>query len=297
MLAGCSGSQPQPGLLGATANAGRTAARAGRDTSWILPEATQHTLLYISTATAGVYVYDYPSRRIVGTLTDAITPQGLCSDAAGNVFVSDASGQQVLEYAHGGSAPVKRLTGAGYPISCAVDPRSGNLAVASDTSAISIFFKAKGRPKLVNDPGANFWFCAYDSKGNLFANDDFPKHHQIFIGELPRGSSTFKNLKLDRLIKYPLGIQWYDGYLALGDTTDNKIYQVRVSNSDAKLVLTTRLVGAKDTRQFTFYRNKLISPDPSSDFAGIWSYPAGGGPLRKIDGIFGEPLGSAISEP
>jgi hypothetical protein len=263
----------------------------------MLPYAKQHTLLYISTALTGVYVFDYPSRRVVGILTDASSPQGLCSDAAGNVFISDSYGRQVLEYAHGGASPIKRLKGAAGPIDCAVDPKTGSLAVASETSAVYIFTKGERWPKRVNDPSANFWFCTYDSHGNLFASDDSRQYDEAFISELRQGASTFKNFKLNRSIKNLEGIQWHDGYLALGDNEDSNIYHVRIANSTAKVVRTTPLVGATATRQFTFYHDKLISPDPASDFAGIWNYPAGGKPVRRVDGIPGEPLGSTISEP
>ncbi len=278
---------------------------ADRGTSWVLPEAKQHTLLYLSTALSGVYVFDYPTRRLVGVLTEANSPQGLCSDAAGDVFISDMSGQ-VLEYAHGGKSPIRRLVG-GAPLDCAVDPKNGNLAVTSDgDSQIFIFIKAKGQPKLINDPNAHFIFCAYDSRGNLFAGNYSSYYYrstwyyQALISELPRGASTFKNFKFNKNITGsggPLGIQSHDGYLTVGNEIDNNVYQVRISKSIAKVVSKTPLVGTTATRQFTFYHDKLISPDPLSDFAGIWSYPAGGKPVHEVEGLSGEPLGSTISEP
>ncbi|HLY03187.1 MAG TPA: hypothetical protein VKR56_11920 [Candidatus Cybelea sp.] len=298
LSAGCAGSSLSVGTLPRAGWSFRQGAILGK--SWMHPEAKQETLLYISTDADGIFVFDYPSRRVVGELTDAISPWGLCSDAAGNVFVSDSEGQQVLEYAHGGSSPIRTLRGAAGPIDCAADPKTGNLAVASATAEIYIFRKEKGRPKRVVDPGANFWFCTYDPQGNLFATDDSTYYDEPFISELARGSSAFTNFRLSKRIgkRFGLtGIQTRNGYLAVADFTDNNIFQIRISNSIAKVVRKTPLVGAKEARQFTFYDRELISPDPDSDFAGIWNYPAGGEPVHKIDGIPGEPLGSTISEP
>jgi len=263
----------------------------------MLPEAKQHTLLYISTVLSGVYVFEYPSRRVVGILTDFFTPEGLCSDASGNVFVTDSYGRDVVEYAHGGSSPIRTLKGAATPIDCAVDPKTGNLAVASETAAIYVFEPGRRwSNKRIDDPNANFWFCTYDSQGNLFASDDSTYYNENFISELPHGAHTFTNFALSKPIEYLGGIQAHDGYLTVGDGEDNNIYQVRISNSVADIVRTTPLAGAKATDQFTFYRGKLISPDPSSDFAGVWKYPAGK-LVRKFDGMTGEPFGSTISAP
>jgi len=289
--ASCAGTQP----LGTGFQTDRSSPPGTKGKSWMLPEARQHTLLYISTAVAGVYVFDYPSRQIVGILNDASSPEGLCSDSAGNVFVTDSYGRQILEYSHGGNSPIRTLKGAAGPIDCAVDPKTGGLAVASETSAIYLFEKGRRwSRKYVNDPGASFWFCTYDSRGNLFAPTDL--YGESVVSELPRGASSFTNIKLSKPIGLE-GIQSHDGYLVAGDGKNSNIYQVRVSNSIAEIVHTTRLAGSTATRQFTFYRDKLISPDPASDFAGIWNYPAGGKPVLKIDGIPGEPIGSTISEP
>jgi hypothetical protein len=48
------------------------------------------------------------------------------------VFITDTSTSQILEFAHGGTTPINTLSDYDYqPVSCAVDPKSGNLAVTS----------------------------------------------------------------------------------------------------------------------------------------------------------------------
>jgi hypothetical protein len=91
----------------------------------MLPVAKSEDLLYISNVYT-VTVYSYPRGRHVGTLKGFYGPERECSDAAGDVFIAD--GNNVLEYAHGGTKPIESFSLAGYASqSCAVDPATGNL--------------------------------------------------------------------------------------------------------------------------------------------------------------------------
>ena len=68
MLAGCGGSQPPIGVLGAAPQTSAVARHADRGKSWMLPEAKSKDLLYVSTSDS-VYVFSYPKGTLVGTLT------------------------------------------------------------------------------------------------------------------------------------------------------------------------------------------------------------------------------------
>ncbi len=121
-----------------------------RAKSWMLPEAKSEDLLYI----ANVYtitVYSYPKGKLVGTFKDFYKPYGECVDKNGDVYITDSTFAKIYEYAHGGTKPIHTLKDPGYePYGCAVDPTTGNLAVAnySDASArqgnLVIYHKAKG---------------------------------------------------------------------------------------------------------------------------------------------------------
>ena len=117
-----------------------------------------------------------------GTLSNPEYANGDCVDNAGNVFVvnfgtSSGGGGDVVEYAHGGTTPIKTLT---YPNAylngCAVDPTTGNLAVTDyrpsngnrGKGGVLIYPSASGTPTKYVDPGmADYGYCAYDSAGNL----------------------------------------------------------------------------------------------------------------------------------
>lgn len=269
-----------------------------RHRSWMLPEAKQRTLLYVSTEDYGVYVLTYPKGKVVGMLYDLASSEGLCSDSAGDVFVNDSVGQAVVEFAHASVTPIRRLTNGSefHPYGCAVDPLTGNLAATNqDSGAILIFKKAKTYLETIFDPGSFMWYCAYDLKGNLFT-DRHNHHHNTFIGELPHGAKAFKNLKLNKFVLALSGMRWNGKYLSVGNLESNAVYQVRVSSSTATIVGTTKLTTASNVLQYWFDHGQLLNPDPSSGTVGVWNYPSGGQPVRTIEYYAGA-NGVTISRP
>ncbi len=96
------------------------------------PEAKSENLLYISDY-YGVHIFSFPEGRHVGDIDDFVSPAGLCSNQAGDVFVTDTPAYHVYEYAHGSAKLLKTLYDNYVhfnPIDCSVDPTNGNLAVA-----------------------------------------------------------------------------------------------------------------------------------------------------------------------
>ena len=141
MLAGCGGSQPPIGAPDALSQSRAIATHAERGGSWMLPESKSRDLLYVSSANNGsVYVYSYPQLKLVGTLSSPnSTATGECVDKMGDVFITTTNEQQsstIYEYKHGGTQPVAELSEPGSGTGCAIDPKTGNLAVAniSDSS-------------------------------------------------------------------------------------------------------------------------------------------------------------------
>src|SRR5580700_4427081 len=172
MLVGCGGSQPPIGAPGAMPRSSAIATHAAHRTSWMLPEAKSEDLLYVSDTFLGdVFVFSYQKHNQVGDLT-GLNAAGLCVDAKSNIFVTNTYPKQVLEYAHGGTQPIRILENAGNaPGACSVDPTTGNLAVSSfkGPDLLLVYKRARGTPKVYTDPDmAYMFFCAYDDKGNLF---------------------------------------------------------------------------------------------------------------------------------
>jgi hypothetical protein len=163
--------------------------------------------LYVSTFAfsegGSVSVFSYPGGRLVGTLAAFTFPSGLCSDEAGNVFVVDASSGYILEYAHGRRRPIATFDDSYYsPHGCAVDPTTGDLAVAGGSfpygngANVAIFTDPNSPPMIYYDENdLTFAWCTYDDQGNLFANGrNFPKG-ESGLAELSKGSSAFNQMR------------------------------------------------------------------------------------------------------
>jgi hypothetical protein len=221
------------------------------------PNAKKGDLLYVTDeGNYHVYVYAYPSGTLMGTLDSAYgSPTGLCVDKKGNIFITEYNGQEVLEYAHGGTTPIQSLYDPGQPIGCAVDPTTGNLAVANEMSTsggygnITIFAKAKGNGQVIQDlPSLQLpYWCTYDNKGNLFIDGEYIQSGFHFsFAELPAGSGNFTEITVpDGAGTPPGGVQWDGKYVTLGSASSQNglIFQSTISGSGATLAGTTMLSG------------------------------------------------------
>jgi hypothetical protein len=313
ILAGCNGIESQsepstsnaqslqrpPSLAGVN---GAKSLRPDRRASWMAPDLKRKDLLYISDQTGDVYVFSYPRGKLKGTLTGFADPQGECADKAGDVWVSLFSGQELLEYAHGGTSSIGSVSDPGYLLEgCSVDPTTGNLAAAdfagmnSTSGGVSIYADAQGTPTTYIDPGLYLVFSlGYDNKGNLFVDGETQTGGTFAFAELPKGSSTFTNLTLDKTIGTPGTVQWDGRHVTVGDAKAGVIYRVKIAGSSATVVGTTTLTDANGAFQSFIDGKKVVNPNVNSANVMFWSYPAGGNPVKTLTG-FVDPFGSAVS--
>ncbi len=129
ILGGCTGGLGQGAPVGASGGETLAGASAEQGGSWMKPEAYTGALLYVSDPGAGVVnVLTYPNGKRIGKLTGFVEPRGECVDASGNVYVTDEGASDVLEYAHGGTTPMRTIEDPGQkPYDCAVNLNAGNL--------------------------------------------------------------------------------------------------------------------------------------------------------------------------
>jgi hypothetical protein len=271
------------------------------------PEAKGGDLLYVADQdTNDVYVYSWPQGKLAQTLTGFTGASNLCSDSSGNVYVPDYFSHDVLEYAHGGSTPIRTLKAPGEnPYSCAVDPATGNLAVANITSATSgpgdllVYAKAKGRPKSYHAAGfVAFNSCSYDGSGNLFV-DGYAATYAFRFAELQKGKSALTNIAVRQFINNPGGVLWDGKYITVGDAADGWIYEVSVSGKTGKIEGSTLLRHSANVFQYWFYGKSVLATNITSfsapsGYVGVWKYPEGGKPTATIKG-FSKPDGVTIS--
>lgn len=270
------------------------------------PSAKGQALVYVSSVLSNdVYVYSYSTQQLVGTLTGFVTPYGLCSDKKGNVWIVNDGASQLVEYAHGGTSPLATLDdGGAFPEGCAVDPKTGNLAVTNFSSQsgngnVAIYAGAKGTATLYADPSiAEYRFCGYDDKGNLFV-DGAATGSKFAFAELPKGSGTFTDITLNKSIEWPGGVQWDGKYIAVGDTDAHVIYRTEPSGA---VKATTDLGGANYVNQFWIsgparkkhHKDTVLAASQDGGNFAYYNYPAGGGATITVD--VSEPFGITLSK-
>ncbi|HEV3090405.1 MAG TPA: hypothetical protein VGX91_03070 [Candidatus Cybelea sp.] len=304
----------------------RVAGHLATGHSWMLPEAKNEDLLYVSDLEAqAVYVYDYRGKanKLVGTITGFFNPEGLCVDKKGDVWVTNDSSvgdHQVFEYAHGATSPMQTFEDPdGRVNGCAVDPVTGNLAVTNFWGAtegvggVSIYVGAKnGTPESYSSDNIYYYYyCGYDDSGNLYV-DGLSYGSNFGFAELPEGGSSFDDITLDQEIYLPGGVQWDGKYLAVGDQVAVKhnfnsvIYQFSLSGSTGTEVNYIEPPDANEVAQFWLPRvgiggkkngeaTRVIGPNGGGHDTLIWAYPnPGSNPLRTISGE-NDPIGATVS--
>jgi hypothetical protein len=197
----------------------------------------------------------------------------------------------------------------GQPYTCAIDPKTGDLAVADNVGPsfssgnVIVYKAAKGAPTAyIAANMQNYYFVAYDPNGNLFLNGLDPSGN-VLLAELPSGKTAFKAIAMNQTILAPGGVAWDGQFLAVGDQLANIIYQFKVLGSMAIEQGATTLNGASAVFQFFFtgatpkhpQATAVLGADSGNDTASRWDYPAGGTPAKTI-AIPGVPLGIAVSK-
>ncbi len=298
ILAGCAVPQASspPAPLGAMAQVSTHLPQAR---SWMGPTARGRDLLYVSTAN-DVYVYTYPQGQLVGTLTGFFSPLGECVDSSGDVFIvtlanESGSSSIIYEYAHGGTQPIATLDDPAGAGGCAIDPRSGNLAVADwpdssnpygDYGAVAVYAGARGSPTMYySSEFFAFELCGYDSKGNLYLSATNGYYgDQAQLVRLAARSSTFEQISLNAKL-YTQGmsssVQWDGEYMTVSSSlykTPTYLYRLRISGESATVVGTVTLNSRKNTLksgQIWIQGKRVLEADYLKGAGGInsWSYP------------------------
>jgi len=232
VFAGCA----LPGALPVQPS-GATGAAAAPGASWVAPDAGRRNLLYVSDVGTGkVNIYSYPDGNLEGVLSGFVRPQAMCVDKYGDVFIPDLEGFKIYEYRHGARKPKAVLRDpAEDPDDCAVDPATGDLAVAnlstpySGSGDIVVYAHARGRPKRFREKAIRYYlFCGYDDRGDLFL--DGMDSGVFKFAEMPKGSGTFTNITLDKSFRFGGAVQWDGHNIAIGDRTPQAAE--RVTQSD-----------------------------------------------------------------
>ncbi len=300
LLAGCGGSQSSfqpPGTVPANAIDSRT----GRGHASVAVGAYARSLLYVNLNS--VELYTYPHGNPLGSLGVA---GYLCSDRFGHVFVAEESGlSEVWVYDHGGSKPISILYNPNPIGGCSVDPSSENVADAGAfPGSVTIWpYNPKRGWRLAHlHTIPNMFesrYCTYDFQGNLFIDGE--NSGSFVLEELPKGSSTFTTITLNRVIHSAGSMQWDGKYLAVGDAGKTSssaavIYRFAINGSSGHKVSATTLTDSVADAQFLIHGGTVIGPVSYNSMQGIgfWRFPGGGAPVRSIS-TYPYPIAEALS--
>ncbi|HEY3675751.1 MAG TPA: hypothetical protein VGK84_07130 [Candidatus Tumulicola sp.] len=290
--------------------------------SWMSPNAKKkagNALLYVSnfgTADVTVYTYNMIGQNVAlsGMLTGFTKPGVPCADVNGNVFIPDYGAAKIYEYAHGATSPTQVLSDTtGSPVSCSVDPSTGNLAVANFgpttvNGNVAIFPQATGTPNTIMAANvAHPAFVGYLPTGALYV-DGQDTTGGFQIAEMPSGGSSFSAVAISGATLYsPGSIQWGGSYLLIGDQMyqnqqTSAVYQMCVcSTGNLKFAGVAPIVGSTDVVSF-FKRGggtsaRIIAPDFGNSANGVIIYnPSAQQMANNVTDGVSEPIGAAISQ-
>lgn len=301
-------------------------AHRDRHKSWVSPAVRRAPrLLFVSDYGNGnVYIFTMPAMALKGTLTGFSFPEGECSDASGNIWITNTGASQVLQYSRTGTLLNTINIPGEYPASCAVNKATNDLAVTNIEStsggpgSVMVFKNSTGTPTTYTNASIYlYFFDGYDNNGNLFFDGMDSSRVVSYFAELSAGSSNTQLITLSGATLTVAGmIQWYNkgNYIALGDqacggVSSACIYWITVSGSTGTNLGTTTLsnyTGGNvcDMAEGVIAGNGeryVAGPDYESCgytpiTANRWPYEGGGTPTNYNNTTsFSEPLGAAVS--
>jgi hypothetical protein len=257
---------------------------------------TSKDLLYVSLAAeGGVGMYSYAGEH-VGRLNGPPpgfngNERGMCSDSAGDVFVSDPQVPAVVAYRHADPHRIKVYSFKAYPLGCSVSSADGNLAAFThDPDGIAIFKRGSSEAAVYTLPAASYpTGCSYDGSGNLFVT---ARHlskgvNRFAYYELPDGESSFKQLHLSA-VKVAAEITWDGQHIVIADLT-HTLYTI----DGTKVIKTTRFEGGA-LSGFSIHDGRLIAANSYPQYVNIWNYPQGGRVIERFPVVY-EPYAVTIS--
>ncbi|HEY1680302.1 MAG TPA: hypothetical protein VGF98_01505 [Candidatus Tumulicola sp.] len=241
--------------------------------------------------TGGAEMYDFKTGTRIGSLPGEYgNATTVCIGAKHDVWEAEGgySKGSMVEYAPGAQkARAMIVTKYGPPYACSVNRNTGDLAVPI-RARIAIFPRAPRFAPIYYTPvdHARYTSCVYDGSGNLFVVGHTRRRGGVFLVELPRGTTTFRTITLDRKLRKAGGIAWDGTNLAIGDGATSTIYRFSVSGSQAKTIGKTVLEGGLDVYYpFSIYNGTvtaaLAQTTSAAGFA-FWKYPEGGTPFKTF---------------
>jgi hypothetical protein len=274
--------------------------------SWVRPEAKSSDLLYVSNpGNDTVTVYSYQSRKLVGTLAGFSSPAGLCADTAGDVWITNQGGYDVVEYAHGGAQPIRTLDDGGeQPLACSVDKTTGNLAVLN-ADDVAVYPDATGSPATYT--GGDVYgndALGYGAHGDLLIDGgSYDTGKIISFAQLPSGVTRLRPVVLSKTLQWspPTFVQWDGQFWVVGAS---RLDWFDIAGKKGKLEGYSVLSPTSSITQFWIASvegssrraNQIVVTEDDPYKVEFFQYPAGGKSFASIIDGLSDPYGITVSK-
>jgi hypothetical protein len=219
----------------------------------------------------------------------------------------------IAVFAHGSLTPKDILSEdsskGGGPSGCAVNPLTGDLAVANGGThpGVAVFAAGSSEAVYYSVPGiASALFCGYDTSGDLFVDGSRSGTGTGFaFAELLAGGSAFRTIKQNKKIQRAGAVQWDGHYITVADAAVKKaaIYQLTISGKKATVVGSVHL-NAQFIAQTLILESSVVGPyalHKGNVYSVVsWRYPQGGKPKTLFKRprmlLYGIALSSSTSD-
>jgi hypothetical protein len=269
------------------------------------------TKIFVSDAANNVVNIYNPSGKQLAQLTGFSQPQGLATDAKGNLYVADTNNSQILVFKPPYNKAPKKLADPGY------FPAGVNVVTIGTTTYVGVtnicsapnctqggfivYKNGKSKGAFQSSSIYRVYFCGFDAKGNLYA-DGTDSNGVVTVGEVAkatRGGTTFATLTTGNTISFPGGVEvTTKGKIAIDDQLAASVftYNPPKNGSLGNPIKTTSLTGSGDAVTFAFTSNNkdLWTADAANADSAEFAYPAGGSALKTIPVSGGLPIGAAV---
>jgi hypothetical protein len=309
LATGCSGTQtqvPLSSLDSAQHDGTMPAALAVQERTWMRAGAKSSDLLYVSNpGNNTVTVYAYQSRKLVGTLDGFSSPAGLCADTAGDVWITNEGGSNVIEYAHGGTQPIKTLNdGSEQPLACSVDETTGNLAILN-ADDVAVYRHASGSPKRYKGGGVyGDYALAYGAHGDLLVDGgSYDTGNLIAFAQLPLGATHLNQVVLSKTMQWapPTFVQWDGQFWVIGTET---LDWFKITGKRGRFEGYSTFLPTSPIAQFWIAAidggsrrgNQIVVTEDDPYKVEFVQSPAGGQPFASIIDGLSDPYGITVSK-
>ncbi|HEX8816850.1 MAG TPA: hypothetical protein VF753_15235 [Terriglobales bacterium] len=257
-------------------------------------------------AGASIFTSDYEDNAVwwydtkgdlLGTITNnLLNPQGLVTDAKNNLYVADTGNSNLLIYAKPYTKTPKTLDASGwYPVGISQFNNGEWVAAANifatngDAGSVLIYRYNKLVRTITNSSFFEYYFCAFDSKGNLFVDGRDDNGNTILgvVLSATAGGSTLKVISTGNTIEFPGGIAVNaSGQVAIDDQDASTVYTYNglAHGSLGNPIKTTPLSGVGDGVNFAFMGGgkTLWVADAVNLNLTQYNYPKGGSSINTI---------------